>query len=296
MEFNTSTLGYKLISGKLESKRNHSEQLNKFLAGFIDADGSFYMYFSKDRVGMYRSYCFTCIDQAASVDYNHSMMKALRSFYNVGSFRTYTQEERHGKSLMYSWLIASKDTLKLTNLIKKHLLIKGTHLDNLLWLQEELRGVPLTKEQVEDLKPFIKCSRKNSKWIKQPKHPSWAWLAGYLAGDGHFRCRIKRRVWDKRFDRFTYHNQLSVSATSSTDDGFILDFIARHTGGKVGIYSGYTNWTRGLGKSTEKSSLPFLRKLRKYMCLEKKYTIIEQMIKFHENNKSQRLSELGAKA
>ncbi len=37
MRINTDHLGYKLISGKLKERRVHSEQLNKFLAGFFDA-------------------------------------------------------------------------------------------------------------------------------------------------------------------------------------------------------------------------------------------------------------------
>lgn len=293
MEFNTSTLGYKLLSGKLIENRKHSEQLNKYLAGLIDSDGSFHLYFSKDRVGEYRTYCFLNVHQSDRNDPQHEMMIALRSFYDIGVLSFFTREEN---SPMCVWKLASKETKKLTNLIKKHLRIKGTHLDNLLWLQDELKGVPLREEHIEELKEFSKCSRRNSRWSKHPKHPSWAWLAGYLAGDGHFRCRLNRQVFDKRNNRLSYHNQLYIQVASHMSDKFLLDFLALHLGGSVSTSRGYPKWTKGLGKSSENSALPLLKQLRKYMCMRKKYVIIERMIEFHELNRSQRLNELKAKA
>ncbi len=245
MEFNTSTLGYKLLSGQLKNNRKHSEQLNKFLAGFIDSDGSFFLYFSKDRKGFYRAYCFTTLTQSWANDKDHTLLKSLADFYLLGKVSTY---KRDGISVG-DWRLSSKDTKSLTNRIAKHLRIKGTHLDNLLWLQQELQGVALTLSQVEELKEFSKCSRENSKWVKTPKHPSWSWLAGLLAGDGHFRCRINRKVWDKRYSRYTYHNQLVVSITTSHADEFILHFIQRALGGRIATpgKKKYPRWTKGLG-------------------------------------------------
>jgi len=292
MKFNTSTLGYNLLSGKLISSRKNSEQLNKFLAGFIDSDGCFTMYYAKGRNGKFRGYLMMCITQTDINDPDHQMMIALRSYFNLGILSFHTKD----KSSVCEWRLAKKETLILLNRLRKHLRIKGTHVENLLWLQEEISKVEFNEEQLEDLKCFSKYSRRNSTWEKRPKHPSWAWLAGYLAGDGHFRCRINRQVFDKRNNQLAYHNQLYVSATSSVEDGFILEFLQEHLGGKVCVIGGYPRWTKGLGKSTETQALDILKNLRKYMCLEKKYLIIERMIEFHEKNKSQRLSELGAKA
>lgn len=292
MEFNTSTLGYKLISGKLKNNRNHSEQLNKYLAGLIDADGSFFLYFLKGRSGeTYTPYCFFSLSLSESSDKDFILLKALRDFYNLGKV---TVQLRDGVRVGH-WHLASRETRILSNKILKHLRLKAKHLDNLLWVQEELRGVKLSEENVEELKDFSKCSRINSTWLKEPKHPSWTWLAGFLDGDGHYRCRVNRKVFVKRDGQFRNHNQLVISATSCDSDRSILDFISNHIGGSVKYSSGYPTWTMGLGRSSEKRSLPFLKQMRKYSCLRLKYSIIEDMIKFHED-KSQRLSESGAKA
>jgi len=286
MEFNTSTLGYKLTSGQLKDRRKHSEQLGKYLAGLIDADGCFSIYYSKQRTGTYKAYCFFSIGLTEDID----LVESLHKYYGVGKFKRHIKK---GKEISY-WLCASNDTKILTNRIAKHLRIKGTHLDNLLWLQEELKGVPLSEDNIAELKEFSKCSRANSRWLKHPKHLSWAWIAGYLDGDGHYRFRENRKVWDKRFNRYTLHNNLVVSAVAGDTDKFILDKLSIDLGGTVNYSAGYPKWTMGLGKATEARALHFLKNMRKYCCMSRKYSIIDRMVLFHEANRQQRLNKLNS--
>lgn len=294
MKFNTSTLAYKLLSGKLEERRNHSEQLNKYVAGLIDSDGCISISFKAHSNRQYGVYLNVSVDQSASNDIDFQLLRSLQSFYKLGTIYYYQRDSEIVKSHSAKWLMSTKDSLKLFNLLGKHLRVKGTHFENLVWLVTELKGVSI--QDTDGLREFSKCSRQNSRWLKHPKHPSWAWLAGFLDGDGHYRCRIDRlRTYS---DGSTCRaNELKLYLGVHEDDKFILEFLKDAFKGslaqrKDGLYF----WQRSLGKSSEKFALPFLKQLRKYSCLEKKYTEICKMIHFHENNKEQRLNKQEAKA
>ena len=186
-------------------------------------------------------------------------------------------------SVVCTWTMRGKEARKLFNLIGKHLRVKGTHFNNICETYTALNTLRLSDSAVEELKAYSKCSRESSSWLKQPKHPSWAWLAGYLDGDGHYQCRLNRKKC----------NELSVQAVASSSDSKVLEFLKEHLGGSLyTTVSGVVRWRRGMGKSHEKFALPVLKKLRKYSCLPGKYKAIQRMIEFHEKNKSQRLNKL----
>lgn len=278
--FNTSTLGYKLLSGKF---KKHSEQLNKFLSGLFDADGCLRLNFdSRGYISLEWK-----LAQSNITDNDFEMMRGLYNFFRKGNLYYYIPTDEN-KSPVCEWRISNEDAIYINSYIKKHSRIKAQHIDNLEYVFNQLKGFKYTEDQIEEIKDYSNCSRKNSKWMKYPKHPSWSWMAGIMAGDGHFRFRQKMR----EYRNGTYpSNDLLIKLTGHEDDRETFEFIKKAFGGRIvdykegkGIY-----WIHNMGKNSESFALPFLKNMRKHMCLRKKYETIERMINFHETNQQQRL-------
>lgn len=275
MRFDTNTLGYKLTSGHLRENRKHSEQLNKYLAGLMDADGGMSFKISPDRTkGQYRVYISITLTQSASVDPDFELLRSLRDYYNLGSIYYRVVESEVHKSSVGEWKLADREARILYNRIAKHLRVKGTHWDNLVQVSEQLKLSTIGTSAVQELKEYSKCSRQNSKWMRHPKHLSWAWVAGFLDGDGHYRFRHRKG---------TKHREIYVTFNSSSSDYFISDFFkVCFKGNKYVNAKGLHIWKRALGRDNRSFALVFLKKLRKYSCLINKYSTIDKIIKFHE--------------
>lgn len=294
MEHNTSTLGYKVLSGQLKESRKHSEQLNKYLAGYLDADGCMSITF-RPYNGYYTPSLTFHFQQSLSVDPDGSLVKAIKEFYNIGAinYRDLVGQETSSSSVVV-WTMGTSDFLKLFSLVGKHLRIKGTHWENLIWLYNELKLFRLSETNIEELRDFSKCSRKNSKWLKHPKHLSYAWLAGYLDGDGHYRFR-QRRKYFKREDKFCNSNELSIHLSCDINDKHIVSKLVEDFGGSTHLHKqGHLVWVRSLGKNSYSFAVPFLKMLRKFSCLEKKYLVIDNMLQFHSDHQ-QRLNMVDSK-
>lgn len=292
MKHNTNTLGYKLLSGKLKESRKHSEQLNKYLAGLLDADGCVSLVFRpcKDKFSI--NLTFNLL-QSFSNDPDGTLIKALRDYYDLGAVNYRDLLGDNIFSSVVVWTLGSRDTKKLFNLVGKHLRIKGTHWDNLIWLYDELKGLRLSVDNREELREFSKCSRKESSWLKTPKHLSFAWLAGYFDGDGHYRFR-QRKKFVKSYGKECNANELCVQVSCDYSDLKVIIKIVEDVGGNYYRHkSGHIIWKRSLGKNDSNYALKLLKHLRKYSCIEKKYSIIEDMIKFHEDYQ-QRLNKNNA--
>ena len=254
----------KLLSGKF---RKHSEQLNKFVAGFFDADGSIYIYEDRGNIGLRAS-----IGQSASKDPDFEVMRALQKHYNLGRIIYYLPPDGENQASACMWNLSTTDSKKLYNLIGKHLLIKATHFENLIWIQEECKGCPVKG----DIREFSDCSRKHSKYLKRPKHISWAYAAGYIAGDGHLRCKTYKRS-NSQYPA----NRLDIYVASG--DEIIVQLFQESFKGNT-RFSERDNtfmWYRGLGKHNTLFAMKFLPKIRKYMLLKTKRNVIDRMLDFH---------------
>jgi len=247
---------------KAGTVKKHSEQLNKWVAGFLDADGSISLHIKKHSNGRYG----VCLQLSIS-QINTDILVLLQQHFKVGDV---------GKD---SWHISGKQSHKFIGLLRKHLLIKATHLDNLLWVVEELKGVSI--QDVEDIREYSKCSRLNSRWDHKPKHIPYAWMAGYLDGDGHYRVRLNRvRRYSNGSTAIT--NELKLFVGSAKWDSFILDKLKEDHGGTTRLRKdGCYFWQLSLGKNSRSKALSLLRKLRKYSCLPYKREAIDKMITFH---------------
>lgn len=280
--FNTNDLGYKLRCGSI---KKHSEQLNKYVAGFIDSDGCISLKYKEMTTGRYGVYVQFALCQSESNDEGHELLLALQKHYNVG--QVYIERE-FSKSVAARWVVSGKEAEKFLSVIHKHLLVKYTHLGNILWITRELRGY--TIRDATDLKDYMKCSRASSRWKREPKHISKAWLAGFIDGDGHYRVRIGRQRRYRDGSVATV-NELKLFLGTQESDVFILRQLCKDYRGSLSKRTdGLWMWQLALGKQSRTKAIDLLTSLRKYTCITKKYNAILRALAFHEQYHLQRLS------
>jgi len=267
---------YRFLNGNLGENRKHSEVVNKILAGYIDSDGTVSIHRNEGTLRISLT-----LSQAAVNDPDFEILRAFHKFYGLGTLH-FRFSDVEGESSRCDWKLSIADTIKLFNLLGKHLIVKGTLLRDCIKLYEENKGKKLSDAEYEVICNTRDTLRSSSGPLKRKKHPSWAWLAGYIAGDGHLCCRLnrKRRKYDKKVDKYydmTY-NELYVVIVS--DIRGPLDFLMEHLNGSVyAVKDSYFQWKRSLGKGNLKFSEEFLSKLKPYMLHPKKYRAIQRMLK-----------------
>lgn len=162
---------------------NYNETLNKYVAGFVDADGALSFYFNKTVDGHFRICLQFSIVQIDNRGRGFKLLQDLRDAYDVGSIHNI--EVKNQKC----WRVSSKNDLeKFLPHIIKHMVIKGKHFQRMLDKRRELSGVNLTQEQVDELRKFAKESRADTGPTRYKKNASPSWFAGYIDGDGYLRC------------------------------------------------------------------------------------------------------------
>ncbi len=262
MKFYSNTLGYMLHNGLL---KKHSEQLNKYVAGLMDTDGCCGFEFTAGH-----AYVRMGISQAATVDSDFRMLRALHKHYGIGHL-TYGYQENDVSNC--SWRLSTKDAQKLYGLIGKHMRVKQSHFKNILEHPRE--------GSREELIEFSKKSRRESCWLKRPKHLSYAYVAGLIDGDGCYRIRRKGG------------SVVSMCVKVAMQEDFILHKLQEDFNGSINHHSeGMLCWRRGLGKGHIKFSLPFLHKMAQYSCIENKFLKIDEMIRILQAAETKRLDTI----
>lgn len=258
-----------------------TETLVKYLAGLLDADGSSTFTFRRQRVqhkdDLYYPSLRLQLASSTAVD-RLGFVESLPRLTGMGTFSRYGAKQQ-----FKTWQVNKRSDLeKLMPRLVKHMLVKAQHWQWQWDVVRESRGKMLTPEQCEELKLASKVSRANRVGPLKPKnHPSWAWLAGYLDGDGSYK--LKRYVQDG-YDKW----HVSVSAAAHVNDASVLRFLERTIGGVVrkrddSVYI----WYRNLGESQKSYALRSLPYLAKHSRLKRHK--IDQMIHHHHQ---QRLSTL----
>jgi hypothetical protein len=252
-----------------------NESLVKYLSGLLDADGSLSFESHRgydDRVRISLKLHLTASNEIDRQGFVASLPE-LTGFGHTNQYNgRYTQ-----------WFVGHRSHLEmlLPRLIK-HMVIKPMHWQWLLDFWREYRSQAkgqksLSQAEWDVLQALSRESRKIRVGPVKPKnHPTWAWTAGYLDGDGTFVLRSGR------------NNNTRLRATAHVSDVVVLEFLQKAFGGT--IVQCHTRetcrvWNRGLGPSHRSFALNFLPKLAKHARFKRHK--IEQMIHFH---RQQRLS------
>ncbi len=251
-----------------------NESLVKYLAGLLDADGSLSFEAHKgydDRVRISLKLHLVASD---TIDRN-GFVASLPSLTGMGKVSRYN--DRYTQ-----WFVCHRAELEmlLPRLIK-HMIIKAQHWQWLLefwrgWRSQEKGQKSMSVEEYEALAQASRESRRERVGPIKPKnHPTWAWVAGYLDGDGCYSFRTSK------------NKNMRLSVTAHVTDVHGLEFLQKAFGGTIKDGARTKNvkvWWRGLGPANRSFALGFLSKVVKHSRLKRHK--IEQMIHFHR----QRLS------
>lgn len=256
-----------------------NESLVKYLAGLFDADGSASFTFRRQRDQHLEDLYYTGLTlrlaSSAAVDRNGFVL-SLPELTGMGQISYYGVDKQ-----FHTWCIGKNAHIEmLIPRLTKHMLIKAKHFQWQLDVLRDNRGRLLTPDQCDELKRASKESRATRVGPLKPKnHPSWAWLAGYLDGDGTYKLKKYRNNGYE-----CWH--VSMSALAHVNDASVLHFLERTIGGVVRKREEHLRiWYRNLGVEQRSYALRSLPYLAKHSRLKRHK--IEQMIHHHHQ---QRLS------
>lgn len=251
----------------------------KYLAGLMDADGSMCFHFRKYK-DRYNISIKLVLQQSESIDRDGKFISWLSEF---GGFKQHIKLT--GKSENWRnanrWTVTSNEQLNmLIPRLTKHMVIKAKHWQDMLDKANSIYGRSVTEEEMMALKEFAKTSRKNVGPLKDKKHPTWAWVAGYIDGDGCYYMRNRKKNWG-------IQKELLVRVIAHNDDTCSLSLLHKAFGGRLkkNDYEDTWYWSRNLGNADASFAIMFLRKMVRHSRLKKHK--IEMMLHHH----LQRLSE-----
>lgn len=262
-----------------------NESLVKYLSGLLDADGSLSFAFKHDenREGRYFVGLRMELASSEAVD-KTGFVDSLPKLTGMGTISRYGENKQ-----FKTWVVSRRADLEmiLPRLIK-HMVIKAKHWQWLLDIWRNIRTGQntLSIDEREALTRAGKESRRmNCGPLKSKNHPTWAWLAGYLDGDGCYGYRNGTYNGYKQFTMF-------VSAVAHVNDICVLEFLQHAFGGIIRNQGQSENvfiWWRSLGYQNRSFALGFLPNVAKHSRLKRPK--IDAMIHHHR----QRLSVPGPK-
>lgn len=259
------------------------ESFIKYLSGLLDADGNLSFGFVKSRDGrMYNLFLQLKLIASSNVD-DRGFVASLPGRTGWGFI---FQEIGPEGQTFTSWRVNKQAHLEmLVPRLIKHMVIKARHWQWLLEVWRERRRRPLGERSVlpdekAELRRASEASRLNVGPLKPKNHPSWAWLAGYLDGDGTYSFDDpKHRPTTK---------VMRVFAIAHSKDASVLEFLQKAFGGGICKHSQCDGkmWYRNLGVSERSFALRFLPKVVRHARLKRHQ--IEKLIHYHRR---QRLNE-----
>lgn len=260
------------------------ESLVKYLAGLLDADGSLSFQFrlGRNTEDQHHLGLQLALHASSAVD-RHSFVASLPRLTGMGSFYTEGDEGKY-----FRWLVSKRAELEmLIPRLTKHMSVKANHWQWMFETWRDRRGPPISTAERDALAAAAKESRRLRKGPLKPKnHPSWAWLAGFLDGDGHYtRQRQKCGVY-KGIQQYSW--QMTVGCVAHKEDAHVLEFIQKAHGGNIfehGQSASCLVWRRAVGARNRSFALDFLPHLARHSHLKRHK--IEQMIAHHNSSTHQ---------
>lgn len=239
----------------------------KYLAGLLDADGSFFLRYTDNRV-----YLTISLDLSTGIDRDSKYTNWLCN--HLGVTPCFSTRELNAKGVQSIKItVSKKSTLEmLVPRLVKYLVIKGSHLKRLFIKWVEVRGIKLNDDEIDKLKQFVIDSRKD---VGPVKHKEWlpkAYVAGFIDGDG---CYVMKKS----------SGSYNVNTVSHVDDRIVADLLFKQYGGRIQYQEDWIRWVHPLGRTNKQFAVRFLRDMHRHSRL-KTYKI-EQFIHYH----SQRLNE-----
>lgn len=260
--------------------KNLKETDIKYLAGLLDADGSLNFCMTKYK-DLYNVQLQLVLQQSDGNDKEGEYIKWL-----CESCGSYQYIDLSGKNPNWKdahrWTVKGQEVLgMLLPRLIKHMVIKASHWQRIWDLYLSLDKKSVSEEQALEIKRFSELSRKNAGPLKPKVHPTWAWVAGYLDGDGCYHIRRRKKNWGV----FT---ELVVKVTAYDGDVVSLHLLQKAFGGSVksNSYENTYTWSRNLGNKDKSFAIHFLRKVHRHSRLKK--WKIEQLLHHH----LQRLTEI----
>lgn len=238
------------------------ETESKYLAGLCDADGSLSFVHNNG----YLSLMFH-LSMSESIDRDGKYARYLSS--KVGKLHTRKRDD--------NWAVQNEIIIYSRNEhegflphILKHMVVKGNKWNFML---ESYREYKATKISETDFLALRDKANSLTGPIKPKNHPSWAWVAGYIDGDGWY---LKRSRGD--------HTEMHVGVVSHIDHQDGVKLLHKAFGGVLKNDRGHMRWIKNLGVRDKKFALHFLGKMVNHSHLKKHK--IEQLISTY----SQRLT------
>lgn len=233
---------------------NWKETQIKYLAGLCDADGTFTFNFTKDhsRAGWYGRVHLSIAQRTDRAERLFpELMEQCGKVYPVD-----------GNQLR--WFVTKREDIEmlLPRLIK-HMVIKARHWQRLLNMWRAARGKLLLEADVENIKAESEKSRLDTGPIKPKNFPTWAWVTGYLEGDGCF-CN---RYYKAR----KQHSQFVTVRCHSVDEP-ALRLLQKAFGGTIRPISKRDHlieWWRSLGIRDASFAEHFLNKVLRHARMKR---------------------------
>lgn len=162
----------------------------KYLAGLMDADGSMCFHFREYTEGQYNVSIKLVLQQSLSIDREGKFIDWVSTFGGFKQFIKIQDDSHPNWTDANRWTVTSNQELSmLVPRLTKHMVIKAKHWQAMLDKLNSIYGKTVCYEEMPELKEFAKTSRMNVGPLKPKKHPTWAWVAGYVDGDGCYYMR-----------------------------------------------------------------------------------------------------------
>lgn len=241
-----------------------SETEKKYLAGLLDADGSLVYVHNNGYLHL-----MLHLSMSESIDRNGTYSKYLGS--KVGQISTRKRDDNW--AIQNEWVVRKRSDLeKLLPHITKHMVVKGAKWQHMLETFRAYKGKVISEGDLVNLR---KDASQHKGSIKFKKHPTWAWTAGYIDGDGWYLKRERGK-----------HTEQHVGVVSHPDHPEGVELLHKAFGGVLKNDRGHLRWIKNLGPRDKRFAISFLKKMVNHTHLKK--WKIEQLLSTY----SQRLSDL----